>query len=142
MGEMHELSDAKLLRDYAERRDEAAFREIVRRHTNVIYSAALRQVASPDLACDVAQGVFTDLARKARPLAESLAENAPILGWLFRSTRYAALNLMRDDRRRHARERHVMEHFNPASETTPEWDAVQPILDGAMADLSDEDRDA
>lgn len=142
MGEMHEPSDAQLLRDYAEHRDEAAFREIVRRHTDVIYSAALRQVASPDLARDVAQGVFTDLARKAQPLAESLAENASVLGWLFRSTRYAALNLMRDDRRRQARERHVMEHFNPASETTPEWDAVQPILDEAMADLSDEDRDA
>ncbi len=142
MNEMHEPSDAQLLRDYAEHRNEAAFREIVRRHTDVIYSAALRQVTSPDLARDVAQSVFTDLARKAQPLVESLAENASVLGWLFRSTRYAALNLMRDDRRRQVRERHVMEHFNLASETTPEWDAVQPILDEAMADLSDEDRDA
>jgi RNA polymerase sigma factor (sigma-70 family) len=142
MGEMHDQPDVQLLREYARHGNEAAFREIVLRHTDLIYSSALRQVASPDLARDVAQSVFTDLARKARPLAESLGENASILGWLFRSTRFAALNQLRNDRRRQTRERHVMEHFNPASETASEWDRIQPMLDEAMAALSDEDRDA
>ncbi len=44
---MSEASDAQLLRDYAEHGNEAAFREIVERHTDAIYSAALRQVISP-----------------------------------------------------------------------------------------------
>ncbi len=139
---MQDQTDAQLLRDYAEHRNETAFRELVSRHTDVVYASALRQVSSPDLAHDIAQSVFTDLARKAQPLAGTLTGNASLLGWLFRSTRFLALNQLRDDRRRQARERHAMQHFDPASETAPEWERVQPILDEAMADLSDEDRDA
>ncbi len=142
MGEMREKSDVQLLCEYAAHGNEAAFREIVVRHTDMVYSSALRQATSPDLARDVAQSVFTDLARKAQPLAKSMDENASILGWLFRSTRFAALNQLRDDRRRQARERQVMEHFDPAPETAPEWDRVRPVLDEAMADLNDEDREA
>ena len=40
MGEMQPLSDAQLLRDYAERGAETAFAEIVQRHTDLVYSAA------------------------------------------------------------------------------------------------------
>src|SRR5436190_826321 len=76
MDEMHEKSDAQLLRGYAQHGDEAAFREIVTRHTDLVYSVAVRCVNSPDLACDIAQSVFTDLSSKARPLAEKLAEDA------------------------------------------------------------------
>ncbi len=139
---MQEKSDAQLLREYAEHANEAAFREIVNRHAGLVYSSALRQVTSPDLARDVAQSVFTDLARKASALAGTLTESSSLLGWLYRSTRFTALNQLRDDRRRLAREKQVMQHFDPASETAPEWDHVQPVLDEAMADLSDEDRDA
>ena len=69
MGEMQEQPDVQLLRDYAANADEAAFREIVARYTDLVYSAALRQVSSSVLAREIAQNVFTDLARKARPLA-------------------------------------------------------------------------
>ncbi len=139
---MHEKSDVQLLRDYAENGDELAFREIVARHTDLVYSSALRQSTPPDLALDVAQSVFTDLARKAQPLAKSLEQNASLLGWLFRSTRFTALNQLRDDRRRQARERQAMEILDTATETAADWEFVRPILDEAMADLSDEDRDA
>jgi RNA polymerase sigma factor (sigma-70 family) len=139
---MHEKSDAQLLREYAEHGNEAAFREIVVRHTDLVYSSALRQATSPDLARDVAQSVFTDLARKAQPLARTLDESASLLGWLYRSTRFAALNQLRDDRRRQARERQAMQNSDPTSETIPEWDRVRPALDEAMTDLSDDDRDA
>ena len=142
ISEMQEKTDAQLLRDYAEQRNEAAFRELVSRHADVVYASALRQVSSPDLAHDIAQSVFTDLARKAQPLARTLTGDASLLGWLFRSTRFLALNQLRDDRRRQARERHAMQHCDSASETAPEWERVQPVLDEAMADLSDEDRDA
>ena len=139
---MSEASDAQLLRDYVEHGHEAAFREIVVRHTDAVYSAALRQVRSPDLARDVAQSVFTDLARKAPSLARTLDAQASLLGWLYRSTRFAALNQWRDDHRRQARERLAMQHFNPASDSAPEWERIGPALDEAMADLSDDDREA
>ena len=139
---MQEKSDVQLLREYARDGDEAAFREIVVRHTDLIYSSALRQTTSPDLAQDVAQSVFTDLARKAQPLANSLEQKVSLLGWLFRSTRFAALNQLRDERRRRARESQAMEILNPAPETAPEWEPLRSVLDAAMAGLSEPDRDA
>lgn len=80
MGEMQPSSDAQLLRDYAERGVEAAFAEIVARHTDLVYSAALRQVYSPDLARDVTQSVFTDLALKARTVIAKLRPEASLVG--------------------------------------------------------------
>ena len=140
--EMHEKSDAQLLREYAEGGSEAGFREIVVRHTDVLYSAALRQVSSPDLARDVVQSVFTDLARNAQSLTRTPTGNSSLLGWLYRSTRFAALNQLRDDRRRQVRERQAMEYLEPASETATDWECVHPLLEEAMSDLSDEDREA
>jgi RNA polymerase sigma factor (sigma-70 family) len=140
--EMQEKSDAHLLREYAEKGNEAAFRELVHRHTNLVYSAAWRQVASPDIASDVAQSVFTDLARKAGSLARTWNDDASVLAWLYRSTRFAALKFLRDDQRRQAHERQVMENFDPASETSADWERMHPMLDEAMLDLDEEDRKA
>jgi RNA polymerase sigma factor (sigma-70 family) len=142
LGEMSEAADVQLLRNYVEHGNEAAFREIVVRHTDAVYSAALRQISSPDLARDVAQSVFTDLARKAPSLSRTLEASASLLGWLYRSTRFAALNQLRDDHRRQTRERLAMQQFDPAPDPTPEWERIGPVLDKAMADLSDDDREA
>jgi RNA polymerase sigma factor (sigma-70 family) len=142
MVEMHEPSDVQLLRDYAEGGHEAAFRELVTRHTDLVYSAALRQVNSPDLAGDIAQGVFTDLARKARQVAEQMPDGNSLAGWLHRSTRYAALNHWRDTRRRLANERQAMEQLLINSESAPDWERIRPMLDEALDGLGDEDREA
>src|SRR6266516_2617952 len=142
MDEMHAKSDAQLLRGYAQHGDEAAFREIVTRHTDLVYSVAVRCVNSPDLACDIAQSVFTDLSSKARPLAEKLADGASLVGRIYRSTLFAALNQLRNDHRRLAHERQAMEQLLSNSETAPDWDRIRPVLDEAMDNLSDEDRDA
>src|SRR5690349_3679327 len=139
---MQEKSDAELLREYAGQANEAAFREIVTRHADLVYASALRQVRSPELARDIAQTVFADLVRKAPALGQILAESASLVGWLYRSTRFAALTQLRDDRRRQARERQAMQNFDTTSETATEWERVGPVLDEAMADLSDEDREA
>jgi DNA-directed RNA polymerase specialized sigma24 family protein len=59
----------ELLRQYAETGSEKAFAELVLRNLPLVYSAALRQVGGDEqLAKDVAQSVFTDLARKAASL--------------------------------------------------------------------------
>jgi RNA polymerase sigma factor (sigma-70 family) len=139
---MQTKSDAQLLREYARQRSEPAFAEIVARHADLVYSAAWRQTASPELAREIAQSVFTDLARKARALAGSLPVDASLTGWLYRGTRFAGLTLLRSERRRHAHERHVMEHSNSAHETAPDWERVGPLLDEAMAELADADREA
>ena len=139
---MQNKSDAQLLREYAAQRSEPAFAEIVARHTALVYSAALRQTGSPELAREIAQSVFTDLARKARALAGTLSTDASLAGWLFRGTRFAGLKLLRDEHRRQTRERQFMEHFNPASESAPDWERIAPVLDEAMAELGDADHEA
>jgi RNA polymerase sigma factor (sigma-70 family) len=139
---MQPKSDAQLLREYAESGSESAFTELVTRHTDLVYSAALRQVPSSDLACDIAQNVFTSLARGARTLAGKLNPDASLAGWLCRCTRNLALNLRRDDFRRHSRERQAMENLHPSPETAPDWDRLCPMLDEAISGLNEADHDA
>ena len=142
ISEMQAKSDAQLLREYSFEKSESAFGEVVHRHADLVYSAALRQVGSPDLAGEIAQRVFIDLARKARSLAGSLREDASLAGWLYRATRFAALRLLRDERRRHARERQVMQELHSTSESPPDWESVSPLLDDAISALDDQERDA
>jgi len=142
MGEMQALTDAQLLHDYAANGSEAAFRELVARHTDFVYSAALRQVESSATACDLAQSVFTDLARKAPQIAAGNAASASLAGWLHRSTRFAALNHLRDTRRRLTHERQAMEQLLTDSAPAVDWEQVRPVLDEALDRLPDDDREA
>jgi RNA polymerase sigma factor (sigma-70 family) len=135
-------NDAELLRRYAHEGAEDAFAELVRRHLNLVYSAALRQVnGDAHLAADATQLVFTDLARKAA----AVANHRVLAGWLFTSTRFAAAKLVRSERRRHAREQEaqLMQELSPndpAAQT--DWRDVRPVLDEAISELSEHDREA
>lgn len=111
MGEMQPKSDAQLLREYAESSVDAAFSGLVQRHTNLVYSAASRQVESPDAAAEIAQRVFIGLAHGAQSLSPRLATDASLAGWLCRSARNLSLNFRRDEFRRQSRERQVMEQL-------------------------------
>jgi RNA polymerase sigma factor (sigma-70 family) len=135
---MQSKTDAELLRDYATTRSEAAFGEVVRRYADFVYSAAVRQVGSPEAAHDVAQTVFTHLARKSGSLAPSIV----LIGWLCRAVRLAALHQLRIDRRRTERERHAMEWHQTTPPDPDGWDEIRPLLDEAIANLRDEDREA
>ena len=139
---MQNKSDAELLREYAENGAEAAFAEIVARHTNLVYSAALRQLNSPDAAAEAAQRVFIGLAQGSRQLSRRLAPGASLAGWLCRSVRNVSLNYRRDEFRRQSRERLAMQDLNAAAEEKPDWEGLCAVLDDAMADLNEADYDA
>lgn len=131
--------DATLLRRYAETGSESAFAEIVRRHVDLVYAAALRRTGgASDLAADVAQDVFTKLARKAGTLSQH-----PVLSaWLHTATRYAALNLMLSEQRRKHRERLAATDPALAIAADPDWEHLRPVLDSAIDELSENDRAA
>ncbi len=133
--------DAELLRRYAATGAEADFAEIVRRHVNLVYSCALRQVnGDAHLAQDVTQLVFTDLARKAG----AIASHRVLAGWLFTSTRFAAAKVVRGERRRHAREAeaHLMDELSRDPAAPLDWARVRPVLDEVLGELGDSDREA
>src|SRR2546430_1804210 len=133
--------DSEWLRRYAEHRDEAAFTDLVQRHVNLVFSAALRQTGgTAQPAEDVTQTVLADLARKACPLAR----RGGITGWLYISTRFAAAKMRRAEQRRKTREHEVTEmNATSGDEASPShWQELAPLLDEAMHDLKAQDREA
>ena len=131
--------DIQLLEKFATGGDEDAFRELIERHLDLVYSAALRRVnGDAPLAQDVAQTVFTDLARKARALPRDVV----LTSWLYEAARFAAANAIRGERRRQTREQEALTMHDSASESTPGWEQLSPVLDDAMGDLCAADRNA
>src|ERR1039458_8356004 len=131
--------DSELLRQFAKTHAEDAFAELVNRHVNLVYSAALRQVSGDaHSAQDVAQTVFTDLARKA----DSLTQRESLTGWLYTSAHFAAAKIVRTENRRRDREEKFMRE--PTHETAPEadWETLRPLLDDTMHELKEPDREA
>jgi len=94
-----------LLADYVNHGSEPAFRELVARYIDLVYSTAVRLVnGDTHRAEDVAQTVFADLAR----LAGTLSPKVMLGGWLHRRTWHVAITLMRSERRRQHRERQAV----------------------------------
>lgn len=134
-------TDGEMLRDFVKRGIEDAFTELVNRHINVVYSAACRETRG-DLAAaqDVTQLVFIELVRKA----ESLQNHPTLAGWLYTCVRYVSANQRRADQRRNMREEEAMamnELLRPAPDDRT-WQEIRPVLDDAMHDLDERDKDA
>ncbi|MGH7975714.1 MAG: RNA polymerase sigma factor [Limisphaerales bacterium] len=130
-------SDLDLLRQFARENSQDAFGEIVRRHLNLVYSAALRQVRSPQLAEEIAQSVFSDLARNANKLKSETI----LMAWLYSVTRRTAIDVIRKESRRQLREQIAVEMQN-MNATANDWTQIEPLLDDAMAALDETDRAA
>ncbi len=128
-----------LLREYAGRNSEAAFETLVSRRIGLVYSAAMRQVGDPHLAEEIAQTVFTLLARNAGKLSDKTI----LAGWLFRATRFATLAQIRAEanRRRRAHEIQMQTELEAAA-PDPLWRQMSRLLDEALATLSEKDRQA
>ena len=57
--------DFALLREFARERRQPAFATLARRHLDLVYATALRKVSDAGGAEEIAQNVFSALARKA-----------------------------------------------------------------------------
>jgi len=135
------IPDGELLRRYVDKQSESAFAQLVQRHVDLVYSAALRQVnGDTHLAQDVSQAVFTTLARKAA----TLCQRANLSGWLYTATHFAAAKAVRTERRRsnHEQKAQAMHELVSTAEAPAEWERIGPLLDGVMHELSASDREA
>lgn len=133
--------DALLLRRFAEDHAEDAFTELVRRHLTMVYGTALRRVGGDaHLAQDVTQTVFISLATKAA----SLRNHASLAGWLYIATHRATAEVVRREQRRkqHEASAHSMNLSSTPEDTSVDPAALRPLLDDALVELKDDDREA
>lgn len=133
--------DAELLRRYAVERSEEAFAELVRRHVDLVYSAALRRLhGDAHAAADVTQEVFIALARQAGKLAQYRA----LPPWLYATARNVAIDFVRSEQRRRTREQeaHLMQKVISTYPERNDWEQVRASLDTAMDELGSADRAA
>jgi RNA polymerase sigma factor (sigma-70 family) len=130
-------TDLELLEQFVRNHSQDAFAELVNRHVNLVYSAALRQVRSAQLAEEIAQSVFADLARNAGKLNPGTILSA----WLYQVTRRTTIDVVRKEMRRQIREQIALE-MNNLNATSQEWTQIEPLLDEAMDALDETDRTA
>ena len=116
--------DEESLRQYVLQKSEEAFASLVHRHVNLVYSVALRQVRSPQLAEEVTQSVFTDLARNA----DKLKPDTVLTAWLYRVAYRTAIDVVRRESRRQDREQKALE-MAAMNSGTSDWALIEPLLD-------------
>ncbi len=133
------MNDADLLNRYASNQSEEAFSELVRRHLNLVYLAAVRRLAGDThRAEDVTQTVFAELARNAR----ALARHSALEGWLYATTRNVALQAIRTERRRQTREvAATIIAMNDESDPKLDGERLAPVIDAALDRLNQRDRE-
>src|SRR6266480_3773958 len=134
-------TDVELLQAYAQNHSESAFAELVQRHIDLVYSAALREArGDAGLAEDVTQTVFVELAKKA----SKLIKHPALAGWLYTCVRKMASNLRRSEERRQGREQEAqtMNELLTSNSSDSVWRQMRPVVDDAMHELSETDRAA
>src|SRR5262245_51288054 len=140
------MEDVELLHAYVRHRSDAAFDELMRRHVDLVYTAARRCVADAHLAEDVTQAVFIVLSRKA----SSLKPDVILPAWLLNVTRLTASNALRQ-RKNQARIERKAVSMSPERTVPPPSDEMSdsyaaetaglgPLLDDAIAALAESDR--
>jgi RNA polymerase sigma factor (sigma-70 family) len=141
-------SDLDLLEKFVRENSQDAFGEIVQRHLNLVYSAALPQVRSRQLAEEIAQSVFADLAQNAGKIGSAGVSPANLLTpWLYTVTRRTAIDVIRRESRRQLREQiavemNTMNATESSAGASPAWSEIEKFLDDAMESLDETDRSA
>jgi RNA polymerase sigma factor (sigma-70 family) len=118
-----------LIQRWNESKDPEAFTEIIHRYAGLVYGACLRVLRNADDAEDVAQECFMRLGKAPVQVTTSFA------GWLHTMATRRAINRLRSNTRRNARERDYAVTQPTTSDAA--WDDVQHLIDEAVAGLPD-----
>jgi RNA polymerase sigma factor (sigma-70 family) len=130
------LTDGQLLDCFIERRDEAAFEALVRRHGPMVLGVCRRVLGSVHDAEDAFQATFLVLARKAASLRSRELVGNYLYGVAYRTAQQARATIAR----RAARERQVEDMPDPHAPPEPPWRELLPRLDQELSHLPDKYR--
>jgi RNA polymerase sigma factor (sigma-70 family) len=126
-------SDGELLARFLDRRDDAAFAELVARHGPMTFGVCRRVIGQHADAEDCFQAAFLSLATHGRKLADR-----PTVGpWLYTIARQIAVKALRSRRRR----RWVFWESQPEPAAATASEATVD-LDAALATLNEDERSA
>lgn len=128
------LDDLAALRLFATTGDPRAFEAIVHRYQGMVLAACERTTRSRADAEDAAQETFLKLARGAGTIRSNAA------AWLHACAVRTSIDLMRK-RGTSARAEHAASVSGSSCETVPGWRELKPVLDQALAELSESDRE-
>ena len=129
-------TERELLARYVADRSDQAFRGLVDYHLKLVFGCALRRTGNPGLAEEVAQNVFTILARKA----PRLKVGSGLAGWLHKTTLYESSKALRGERRRDRKMKALAEHQQTQGADATDRDALLPMVDEAIDELPADDR--
>lgn len=132
--------DFELLQRFARHGEQSAFADVVRRHLDLVFATALRKLEDPGAAQEVAQNVFTVLARKAWQFAPD--DSLP--AWLHKAALLESKSWLRGELRRRRREQTAAELGTTMKtpDEQPAFNALVPLLDEALLSLREKDRTA
>ncbi len=121
------LADESLLKRWFNERDADAFKVLCSRHAGMVYGTCVRILRNETEAEDVVQSCFESLSElRKRP-------RVPLGPWLHRVATNRALDVLKSDQRRKARE----ERFSEARELHTDilWEDIYDFVDEAIEEL-------
>src|SRR5688572_26050249 len=131
-------TDMSLLHRFADKGDEDAFSEIVRRYAGVVFCACHRVLRDRGWAEDVAQETFFRLVKCPDRVSQSLG------GWLHRAATRLAVDTLRSEQARHRRESTyeipAKDEDDLGSGPGSQWEEISPAIDEALDELDDDAR--
>lgn len=132
------MTDQELLRRYAEQGQgaESAFRSLVGRHVNLVFSTALRGVKDAGAASEISQNVFIMLARKSH----WLCGQTTVAPWLHKATLLEIRKWWRGEYRRQRREQTAVELNTVMKDDVSLLKALEGELDEGLLTLREAER--
>jgi RNA polymerase sigma factor (sigma-70 family) len=133
-------SDFEWLQQFSRAGNQSAFRDLVRRHIDLVFATALRKVGDAGGAEEISQNVFGALAKKAWQFAPD--DSLP--AWLHKTTLLESQSWLRGEMRRRRREQTAAELGTTMKtpDEQPAFRALVPLLDEALLSLREKEREA
>src|SRR5262245_1322959 len=132
------MSDGQLLECYVGRREQAAFRALVRRHGPMVWGVCRRVLGNDHDAEDAFQATWVVLVRKAA----CVVPRHMVANWLYGVAHQTARKARAVAMRRRVREKQVQDMPEPAAKVSECWHDLQALLDQELSGLPDRYRSA